>query len=308
MRCSGVCSSRCSRVRQRSWWWNSWQPCASSVTPHRHPSPRASRRSQRHEGDKELLEIFLEEGFDIAESAGAALLRWQADPRNGVEVENLLRDLHTLKGGARMVEIAPIGDLAHELEFLYEHLAAGQLQPSPALFSLLQNCHDRLAHMLDAVRLHQPLHAATALIDYIRNFSSAALSDTAAATPGAEVAPVEVAAPSLERAPADMVKVTAELLDDLGNLAGENSIIRGRIEQQVNDAQVALGEMETTLERMRDQLRRLDTETQGASSAASRAKARRWAMTTSTRWKWTVIHSCSSCRGPCSSRPPICWT
>ena len=162
-----------------------------------------------------------------------------------------------------MVEIAPIGDLAHELEFLYEHLAAGQLQPSPALFSLLQNCHDRLAHMLDAVRLHQPLHAATALIDYIRNFSSAALSDTAAATPGAEVAPVEVAAPSPERAPADMVKVTAELLDDLGNLAGENSIIRGRIEQQVNDAQVALGEMETTLERMRDQLRRLDTETQG---------------------------------------------
>ena len=233
---------------------------------HTAPAPEPQGKPaepQRHEGDKELLEIFLEEGFDIAESAGAALLRWQADPRNGVEVENLLRDLHTLKGGARMVEIAPIGDLAHELEFLYEHLAAGQLQPSPALFSLLQNCHDRLAHMLDAVRLHQPLHAATALIDYIRNFSSAALSDTAAATPGAEVAPVEVAAPSPERAPADMVKVTAELLDDLGNLAGENSIIRGRIEQQVNDAQVALGEMETTLERMRDQLRRLDTETQG---------------------------------------------
>lgn len=233
---------------------------------HNAPAPEPQGKAPEpasQEGDKELLEIFLEEGFDIVESAGAALLRWQAEPRNGIEVENLLRDLHTLKGGARMVEIAPIGDLAHELEFLYEHLAAGQLQPSPALFSLLQNCHDRLAHMLDAVRLHQPLHAATALIDYIRNFSSAALSDTAAAVPGVEAAPLEVAAPSPERAPADMVKVTAELLDDLGNLAGENSIIRGRIEQQVNDAQVALVEMETTLERMRDQLRRLDTETQG---------------------------------------------
>ncbi|PWB32137.1 hybrid sensor histidine kinase/response regulator [Pseudomonas sp. SDI] len=215
------------------------------------------------EGDKELLEIFLEEGFDIVESAGAALIRWQAEPRNTVEVENLLRDLHTLKGGARMVEIAPIGDLAHELEFLYEHLAAGQLQPSPALFSLLQNCHDRLAHMLDAVRLQQPLHAATALIDYIRNFSSAALSDSAATLPSSEPALAEAPAAAPERGPADMVKVNAELLDDLGNLAGENSIIRGRIEQQVNDAQVALSEMETTLERMRDQLRRLDTETQG---------------------------------------------
>ncbi|MFQ6575379.1 Hpt domain-containing protein [Pseudomonas sp. UM16] len=214
-------------------------------------------------GDKELLDIFLEESFDIVESSGAALLRWQAEPRNGVEVENLLRDLHTLKGGARMVEIAAIGDLAHELEFLYELLAAGQLQPSAALFSLLQNCHDRLAHMLDAVRLHQPLHAATALIDYIRNFSSAALADAAAHQVQPELAPQEAPAAVPERGPVDMVKVASDLLDDLGNLAGEHSIIRGRIEQQVNDAQVALSEMETTLERMRDQLRRLDSETQG---------------------------------------------
>ncbi len=56
----------------------------------------------------ELLDIFLEEGFDIIESSGAALLRWQAEPSNRQEVETLLRDLHTLKGGARMVEIAPL--------------------------------------------------------------------------------------------------------------------------------------------------------------------------------------------------------
>jgi chemosensory pili system protein ChpA (sensor histidine kinase/response regulator) len=227
------------------------------------PTPEDSKAP----GDKELLEIFLEESSDLVESAGTALARWQAEPRNLVEVENLLRDLHTLKGGARMVEIAAIGDLAHELEFLYELLAAGQLPPSLALFSLLQNCHDRLAQMLDAVRLGQPLHAATALIEYIRNFSSAALTDTAAgqARPGSLPAEAPAAAP--ERGAGDMVKVAAELLDNLGNLAGEHSIIRGRIEQQVNDAQVALGEMETTLERMRDQLRRLDTETQGQMSS-----------------------------------------
>lgn len=218
-------------------------------------------------GDKELLEVFLEESSDIVESAAAALARWQADPRNGVEVENLLRDLHTLKGGARMVEITAIGDLAHELEFLYELLAAGRLPPSGPLFALLQNCHDRLAHMLDAVRLGQPLHAATALIDYIRNFSSAALTDSAAGQAPADTAPAETPAAAPERAPGDMVKVDAELLDDLGNLAGEHSIIRGRIEQQVNDAQFALNEMETTLERMRDQLLRLDIETQGRISS-----------------------------------------
>src|SRR6201999_4577771 len=75
-------------------------------------------------------------------------------------------------------------------------------------------------------------------------------------------AKTEPAAPAAD-AGADMVKVSAELLDDLVNLAGETSIFRGRIEQQVSDAQTALNEMETTIERMRDQLRRLDTETQG---------------------------------------------
>ena len=234
--------------------------------------PQPAPEEPEAPADRELLEVFFEESSDIVESAAAALARWQGDPRNTVEVENLLRDLHTLKGGARMVQIAPIGDLAHELEFLYELLAAGQLPPSPALFGLLQTCHDRLAQMLDAVRLGQTLHAATALIDYIRNFSSAALTDSAAGKVQAEAASTDAPTATPERASGDMVKVAAELLDELGNLTSEHSIIRGRIEQQVNDSQIALGEMETTLERMRDQLLRLDTETQGRISSRQQAE------------------------------------
>lgn len=220
--------------------------------------PAADHDSAAH--DPELLEIFLEEGFDIIESSGAALLRWQAEPGNRQEVETLLRDLHTLKGGARMVEIGPIGDLAHELEYLYESLATGVLQPSAELFALVQRGHDRLAQMLDGVRAGQPCPPADRLISAIQNFSHPATPDTPPSLPLA--AKTEPAAPAAD-AGADMVKVSAELLDELVNLAGETSIFRGRIEQQVSDAQTALNEMETTIERMRDQLRRLDTETQG---------------------------------------------
>ncbi|MCW8274695.1 Hpt domain-containing protein [Pseudomonas sp. PCH199] len=223
-------------------------------------APAAGDDSTHH--DSELLDIFLEEGFDIIESSGAALVRWQAEPSNRQEVETLLRDLHTLKGGARMVEITPIGDLAHELEFLYEGLSTGVLKPTGALFELLQRSHDRLAQMLDAARAGEPLPPADRLLEAIRNFSHPTLPEAPApiALPGA----VKTEAPLLQPDPgADMVKVSAELLDDLVNLAGETSIFRGRIEQQVSDAQVALNEMETTIERMRDQLRRLDTETQG---------------------------------------------
>ncbi|WP_095181338.1 Hpt domain-containing protein [Pseudomonas sp. Irchel 3F6] len=216
--------------------------------------------------DPELLEIFLEEGFDIIESSGAALLRWQAEPGNRQEIETLLRDLHTLKGGARMVEIGPIGDLAHELEFLYESLSSGALQPSAELFALVQRGHDRLAQMLDGVRAGQPCPPADRLINAIQNFSHPVQVEAPPAPVEAPVAaPVAKpeAAPPAADAGADMVKVSSELLDELVNLAGETSIFRGRIEQQVNDAQIALNEMETTIERMRDQLRRLDTETQG---------------------------------------------
>jgi chemosensory pili system protein ChpA (sensor histidine kinase/response regulator) len=225
------------------------------------------------ERDPELLEIFLEEADDIIESSSAALVRWQADPQNTLEVENLLRDLHTLKGGARMVEIPPIGDLAHELESLYEGLASGALKNSALLNGLLQSGHDMLADMVDAVRGYEPLPNPALLIDSITQYSSpGAIHEIAskpqeepavmAPAPGVE-APAAAADPDAERAGPEMVKVPAEQLEDLVNLAGETSIFRGRIEQQVSDAQVTLAEMETTIERMRDQLRRLDIETQG---------------------------------------------
>lgn len=226
--------------------------------------------------DPELLEIFLEEGFDIIDSSAAALGRWQADPQARQEVETLLRDLHTLKGGARMVEIAPIGDLAHELEFLFEGLSAGLLQPSPVLFTLLQKSHDRLAQMLDAARAGQPIEAAQKLIEAIHDLSHPRVPSGPGQDAPLLLAKPEAVVPVPDAAGAgDMVKVSAELLDDLVNLAGETSIFRGRIEQQVNDARVALGEMETTIERMRDQLRRLDTETQGRILSRQQVEAER---------------------------------
>ena len=67
----------------------------------------------------------------------------------------------------------------------------------------------------------------------------------------------------------------AELLDNLVNLAGETSIFRGRVEQQVSDVGYTLGEMEATIERVRDQLRRLDTETQAQILSRYQAEAER---------------------------------
>ncbi|WP_346838505.1 Hpt domain-containing protein [Microbulbifer sp. SAOS-129_SWC] len=62
--------------------------------------------------------------------------------------------------------------------------------------------------------------------------------------------------------PQEMVRVAAELLEELVNLAGETSISRGRLEEQVSEFGLALDEMDATLHRLNEQLRRLDLETE----------------------------------------------
>ncbi|MBD9653311.1 Hpt domain-containing protein [Pseudomonas sp. PDM12] len=393
--------------------------------------PQATANGDR---DPELVEIFLEEGFDIIDSAGAALTHWMDDVDNSLDLESLQRDLHTLKGGARMAEIREIGDLAHELEFLYEDLGNGRLRPSPMLFELLHACHDRLAEMLDAVRSQRPVPDGDELIETIRRLranpdeqlsmpravplsvaqqeafdadgdeildifleeaddlleameagigrweerrddascidellrilhtlkggarlagqkqlgdqshdleqhlteaqlqgapwpdslfldvqsgfeglqksldelrtrlqqqpqderpaepeqpaaravtSIVAASELPAAAVENRVLPfvqrAEVAAEeaAARRAPQELVKVPADLLEGLVNLAGETSIFRGRVEQQVSDFGFTLSEMEATIDRVRDQLRRLDTETQAQILSRYQAEAER---------------------------------
>ncbi|WP_156498347.1 hypothetical protein, partial [Oleiphilus sp. HI0079] len=60
----------------------------------------------------------------------------------------------------------------------------------------------------------------------------------------------------------ETVRVGALLIDDLVNLAGETSISRGRLEQQISDFGFTLEEMNATIERLREQLRRMEIETE----------------------------------------------
>jgi chemosensory pili system protein ChpA (sensor histidine kinase/response regulator) len=60
----------------------------------------------------------------------------------------------------------------------------------------------------------------------------------------------------------EQVRVRAELLDRLVNYAGEVAIYRSRLEQQLGAFRSATAEMEQTNLRLRDQLRRLEIETE----------------------------------------------
>ncbi|HYM35906.1 MAG TPA: response regulator, partial [Steroidobacteraceae bacterium] len=60
----------------------------------------------------------------------------------------------------------------------------------------------------------------------------------------------------------ETARVDAELLDTLLNNAGEVSIFRSRLEQQVNSIEFNLAELNRTVTRLKDQLRKLELETE----------------------------------------------
>ncbi len=61
---------------------------------------------------------------------------------------------------------------------------------------------------------------------------------------------------------AELIRVKAELLDDLVNFAGEVSIYRSRMEQQSNSFGTNLQELDDTVARLREQLRQFEIETE----------------------------------------------
>ena len=61
---------------------------------------------------------------------------------------------------------------------------------------------------------------------------------------------------------AELARVDADLLDELLNNAGEVSIFRARIEQQMTSIEFNLAELDRTVTRLRDQLRKLEMETE----------------------------------------------
>src|SRR5690554_5528305 len=113
------------------------------------------------------------------ESIDNALEAWQESPEDISPVAQLQRDLHTLKGGARMTDLNHIADLCHELETLYEYICAGRLGVPDTIFNVLDRAHDALMAQLQNVRNGFEPNAATALVKEINALTNAT-SDTSA--------------------------------------------------------------------------------------------------------------------------------
>ncbi len=236
--------------------------------------------------DRELVDIFVEEGKDLLDHCDGLISELRDTPQDREVVAGLQRDLHTLKGGARMAGINAIGDLGHSIESLLEAVAAGRTEIERPDVQLLERGFDRLHQLLTRTGDHRVVEPPQDLVDAFeartRSDATAAAKAAAASSDPADEAPVATAPLALADAPLsaplpvegapeedplsrpqqEQVRVRADLLDRLVNHAGEVAIYRSRLEQQLGAFRGAMGELERTNARLRDQLRRLDLETE----------------------------------------------
>ena len=231
--------------------------------------------------DAELVDIFVEEAGDLLDHSDGLLTQLRATPEDRELMVGLQRDLHTLKGGARMSGIMPVGELGHAMETLLEAVVALRAELGRDGVPLLERGFDRLHGMLTRVAARRAVGMPVELIEDFTSRAETALAIPVVVDDGSAFAqPVvrhielkPLSAPLLIgglgddddigiRAPQEQVRIRADLLDRLVNYAGEVATYRSRLEQQLGAFRGAAAEMEQTNIRLRDQLRRLDAETE----------------------------------------------
>jgi chemosensory pili system protein ChpA (sensor histidine kinase/response regulator) len=265
----------------------------------------AATPAPAEEFDHEIANIYSEEATELLEAAQGSLTVWNKDRKDKQPVAELQRQLHTLKGGARMAGVTAMGDLSHELETLVLQIDSGAVAGDDHAHAVMQASLDELSRMRDLVSAGTLPGYARDLIGQIRGLASqhaaaqpaapAAASPTPAALPVSIAAPAPVptraAAPEISPEPAapnedapsslelssapvlpgreappvervEMARVDADLLDTMLNNAGEVSIFRARLDQQVNSIDFNLAELARTVTRLKEQLRGLEMETE----------------------------------------------
>ena len=233
--------------------------------------------------DNEILDIFLEEATDILERCDSLLNTWRDNLSDLDIVQNLQREIHTFKGGARMAGIDALGTLSHSMETLLERIAGQSLPSSVSAIEVLEQGCDRLNAWTQQVIQGAMPEAGEVLKLFNRQVDALTAIPIQPTVTKEEPARIDTAPEELQEIPdvpvpasepevseelatessgSQQIRVNADLLDSLVNSAGEISIFRSHLEQQVGHIRDNLKEFDGTVSRLREQFRKLEIETE----------------------------------------------
>ncbi|MEJ2424549.1 MAG: Hpt domain-containing protein [Candidatus Thiodiazotropha sp.] len=242
--------------------------------------------------DEELIQIFIEEAREFTEQIEIHFQNWLDNLGDRSAIDRMQRNLHTLKGSARLAGVMPVGDLSHAVESLMTALAEGEIDPIETVTDALRQALDHLALQVDTLAKSGKVPASDLQVTQLHNLLGGEMTpsydgmvETIQQTLEPQEIPQEEAPKSAkvlpfnekiakllnpqqeedkesQKASKDQVRVNAELMDRLVNHAGEVSIYRARLEQQNSVLGFNLSELEQTVSRLYTQLRGLEIETE----------------------------------------------
>ena len=122
--------------------------------------------------DLDLLDIFLEEAEELLVTMDHDLNTWSENNENIHALNNLMRYLHTLKGGANMILASHIGLISHELESVYERIIRQQIKVTPHLVSIIRLIQDDIADRIQIIRENKIDYSGSASVEILRNIQN----------------------------------------------------------------------------------------------------------------------------------------
>lgn len=185
--------------------------------------------------DQELLALFVEEARELVPQLGRDLRSWRTNPQDAEYPDSLQRLLHTLKGSARMAGQAAIGDSVHSMEDRV--IRALKHKVTLDDFDEMFVEFDRIGYMLEDITGDVRINTQDA--------------DAAAK--------INTPTRSTDRK-SQFLRMRADVLDRLINEAGEVSIMRSRMDREMQNFKQSSTDLTDSISRMRAYLRELEIE------------------------------------------------
>lgn len=219
----------------------------------------------------DFLDEFIAEFRERLDEIAQGLIALEQEPFNRTLLRDLMRAAHTIKGGAKMMGLETIAQLAHRIEDVFEALVQGQREMSSALNDHLLVSIDLLGQMaLTSGTLAPPEQAHLDELDAtLARFVEQGIIEAPVRAPVTAARPVPLAAassspsttptapPTADQPPpaeselprTDTIRIATELLDALMNRVRELMVIQQGIEAHRQALSLVQGQARRSLDR-----------------------------------------------------------
>ncbi|HOU94574.1 MAG TPA: Hpt domain-containing protein, partial [Polyangiaceae bacterium] len=204
--------------------------------------------------DDDMVAAFLDECVERLDGLGQRLLVLEERSQDRELVNEVFRDLHTLKGSSAFAGLKKMNRVAHLAEDRVGELRDGQRTVDRRLVDLLLETLDVLRAIVERARARRPIDVDVR--DLVRRLQDPGRPPAAPPTPPAVAGAPEPAAappaasPAAPAAAASTLRIDFAKVDLLLNLVGESVLARGRLAGAVDQQAGLLREIGQTRQKL----------------------------------------------------------